>query len=178
MAITRQKKEELVARYREALEGSSAVVFTNYKGTNVAQLRSLRGKLKEHNTSCIVVKNTLFKIALGETGFAQPDELLNSTNAIIFVSEDIGKSVTALKEWIKDAKILEIRGAILQKSLLTAEQAEALSDLPTKEQTLAMVLGAINAPASTLVRMINAPGASLARVINAYVEKQQEADAA
>lgn len=178
MAITRQKKEELVAHYREQLDNASAVVFTNYKGTTVAQMRSLRAKLKEQNTSCVVVKNSLLKIALGETGYAQPDELLNGTNAVVFIGEDIGKGVTALKDWIKDAKVLEIRGALLENSVLSAEQADALSDLPTKEQTLAMVLGAINAPASTLVRMINAPGASLARVINAYVEKQQEADAA
>lgn len=178
MAITREKKEELVERYRGALDSASAVVFTNYKGTKVAQLRSLRNKLKEHNATCIVVKNSLFKIALGEKGFAQPDELLKGTNAVIFVSEDIGKSVTALKDWMKEAKILEIRGAVLEKAVLNAAQAEALSDLPTKEQTLAMLLGVINAPASALVRMINAPGASLARVINAHAEKQTEADAA
>lgn len=178
MAITREKKEELVSRYRDQLSHASAVVFTNYKGTNVAQLRSLRNKLREQNTSCMIVKNKLFKIALGEMGLAQPDELLNSTNAIVFVGEDIGKGVKALKDWIKEAKVLEIRGAVLEKSILNAAQAESLSDLPTKEQTLAMVLGAINAPASTLVRMINAPSSSLARVINAYVEKQQEAGAA
>ena len=178
MAITREKKEELVERYRGVLDHASAVVFTNYKGTSVAQLRSLRNKLRDQNATCIVVKNSLLKIALGEKGFAQPDELLNGTNAVIFVREDIGKSVTALKEWIKEAKVLEIRGALLEKSVLNAAQAEALSELPTKEQTLAMVLGAINAPASALVRMINAPGASLARVINAHIEKQQEAGAA
>lgn len=178
MAISRQKKEELVAEYRERLGSSSAIVFTNYKGTTVAQLRSLRNRLKEQNTACVVVKNALFKIALGELGFAQPDELLKGTNAVIFISEDIGKGVTALKDWIKEAKVLEIRGAVLAKSVLNAEQAETLSDLPTKEQTLAMVLGAINAPASTLVRMLNAPSASLARVINAHVEKLQEANAA
>lgn len=178
MAITRQKKEELVAHYREQLDSASAVVFTNYKGTTVAQMRSLRAKLKEQNIRCVVVKNSLLKIALGETGYAQPDELLAGTNAVVFIGEDIGRSVTVLKDWIRDAKVLEIRGALLEKSVLNAEQANALSDLPTKEQTLALVLGAINAPASTLVRMVNAPGASLARVINAYVEKQQEAGAA
>lgn len=178
LAITREKKEELIERYRGALDNASAVVFTNYKGTSVAQLRSLRNKLKEQNATCIVVKNSLFKIALGEKGFAQPDELLKGTNAVIFVSEDIGKGVTSLKDWIKEAKILEIRGALLEKSVLNAAQAEALSDLPTKEQTLAMVLGAINAPASALVRMISGPGASLVRVINAHVEKQKEAGAA
>ena len=178
MAITREKKEELVAQYRDQINKSSALIVTNYKGLTVAQLRSLRARLQEENTSCTVVKNSLFKIALGETGYAQPDELLAGTNAVIFVGEDIGKGVTALKNWIRDAKVLEIRGAVLQKSVLNAEQAEALSDLPTKEHVLATVLGTINAPAGSLVRIINAPAASLARVINAYVEKQKEAEAA
>jgi large subunit ribosomal protein L10 len=178
LAITRERKEVLVAQYREQIRNSSALIITNYKGINVAQIRALRNRLKEYDASCTVVKNSLFKIALGETGYAQPDELLNGTNAVIFVGEDIGKGVTALKGWIKEAKILEIRGAVLQKSILNAEQAEALSDLPTKEQVLAMVLGTINAPAGSLVRIINAPAASLARVINAHVEKQKEAEAA
>ncbi len=178
MAITREKKEELVEQYRGQIGKSSALIITNYKGLTVAQLRALRARLQEHQTSCTVVKNSLFKIALGETGHAQPDELLNGTNAVIFVGEDIGKGVTALKTWIKEAKVLEIRGAVLGKSVLNAEQAEALSDLPTKEQVLAMVLGTINAPAGSLVRIINAPAASLARVINAHVEKQKEAEAA
>ena len=73
---------------------------------------------------------------------------------------------------------MEISGALLENSVLDAAQAESLSELPTKEQTLAKILGTINAPASTLVRIINAPGASLARVLNAYVEKQKEAEAA
>jgi large subunit ribosomal protein L10 len=97
---------------------------------------------------------------------------------VAFIGEDIGKSVTALKDWIKEAKVIEISGALLESSVLNAEQAESLSDLPTKEQTLAKLLGTINAPASQLVRMINAPGSSLARVINAYVEKRKEAEAA
>ncbi|MEZ4868909.1 MAG: 50S ribosomal protein L10 [Caldilineaceae bacterium] len=178
MAITRQKKEELVAQYEERIRASSALVFTNYKGVTVAQLRSLRDKLKETNTTYTVVKNTLFGIALQQAGLVSPEELLNGSNAIAFVGEDIGKGVTALKDWIKDAKIIEIRGAMLESATLGATQAEALSDLPTKEQTLAKILGTINAPASSLVRMINGPGASLARVLNAYVEKQKEAEAA
>lgn len=178
MAITREKKEELVAQYQQRITESSAMVFTNYKGVNVAQLRSLRGKLKESGTTYMVVKNKLLAIALESSGRNRPDELLKGTNGVAFIGEDVGRGVTALKEWIKDAKVLEITGAMLESSVLNAQQAETLSDLPTKEQTLAMVLGAINAPASSLARIINAPGASLARVINAYVEKRQEAEAA
>ena len=62
--------------------------------------------------------------------------------------------------------------------MLDAAGAESLSDLPTKEQTLASILGVLNAPAGNLARILNAPSSSLVRVINAYVEKQQREEAA
>jgi len=178
LAITREKKEELVARYKEQIAKSPAIVFTKYQGTTVAQVQALRAKLHDQGASYMVVKNTLLGIALEQSGRVKPDELLAGANAVAFIGEDIGKSVTALKDWIKEAKVIEISGALLEASVLNAEQAESLSDLPTKEQTLAKLLGTINAPASQLVRMINAPSSSLARVINAYVEKRKEAEAA
>lgn len=178
MAITRSKKVELIESYKEALSHSSAIVFTNYKGATVPQVNALRARLKETGGSYMVVKNTLFGLALTQLGRTAPESLLDGPNAVAFIGEDIGKGVTALKDWIRDARVMEITGAVLESAVLDSTQAAALSDLPTKEQTLAMILGTINAPASNLVRMISAPQASLVRVINAYVEKQNEADAA
>jgi large subunit ribosomal protein L10 len=100
-----------------------------------------------------------------------PEQLLKGTNGVAFLGEDIGKSTAAINDWIKSAKVLEITGALLESSVVDAKSAAQLSDLPTKEQTRAMLLGAISAPARTLVQMINAPGSSLARVVNAHAEK-------
>lgn len=177
MAISRAKKEELLEQYKEHITGSTAIVFTNYRGTRVAQLRSLRSKLTDAGTNYVVVKNSIFGIALEQLGRSRPEELLTGPNAVAFVGEDIGRGVTALMDWMKAEKIMEIQGALLGDSVLTAKNAEALAELPTRDEQLALVLGAINAPASALARILNAPSASLARVINAYVEKQQEAGA-
>jgi large subunit ribosomal protein L10 len=177
LPITRAKKEELLAGYKEHVAKSPAIVFTNYTGVSVAQTRSLRARLKDTGSTVVVVKNTLLAKAFEQVGRKTPDELLSGPNAAIFIGEDIGKGVTALKDWIKEAKVLEITGAVLESSVLNASQAEALSDLPTKEQTLARILGTINAPATSLARVIAAPSASLVRVINAYVEKQQAPEA-
>ena len=171
LAINREKKVELVARYKELIDGSSALVFTNFKGTKVQQLRSLRVKLHDTNTTYVVVKNKLLAIALKESGRVVPEQLLKGTNGVAFLGEDIGKSTAAINDWIKSAKVLEITGALLESSIVDAKGAAGLSDLPTKEQTRAMLLGAINAPARALVQVINAPGASLARVVNAHAEK-------
>lgn len=175
MAISRKKKEELLETYKQHIGSASAIVFTNYRGKSVAQLRSLRAKLGTTDTNYVVIKNSIFGIALEQTDNGKPEELLNGPNAVAFVGEDIGTSVTALMDWIKAERIGEIQGAILSGQVLDAKQAEALADLPTREEMLASVLGAINAPASNLARILTAPQSSLVRVINAHVEKQQQA---
>ncbi|MCB0047475.1 MAG: 50S ribosomal protein L10 [Caldilineaceae bacterium] len=175
MAISRARKEELVAEYKTLIENAPALVFTDYRGISVSKIQSLRAKLNETEATYAVVKNTLLRRALEESGQVASDELLEGPNAIVFSGEDIGRSVTALKDWIKAEKVVEIRGALMEGSVLNAAAAENLADLPTKEQTLAMILGAISGPARGIAGVINAPGSSLVRVLNAHVEKQQEA---
>jgi large subunit ribosomal protein L10 len=172
LAINRERKTELLEIYRTQLGKSSALLFTNYRGLSVAQLQSLRTKLGETDTGFMVVKNSLLGIALEEQGLPHPDSLLSGTNAVAFVGDDIGRGVKSVLDWIKAEKVGEVSGALLGNSVLDAKNAEALADLPTKEQVLAQVLGAINAPASSLARMLTAPTASLVRVINARVEQQ------
>jgi large subunit ribosomal protein L10 len=174
LAIKRERKVELLDIYRAQVKKSSALVFTNYRGFSVAKLQSLRVRMGETDTGFMVVKNTLLGIALKENGFPSPDSLLSGTNAVAFVGEDIGRSVKSLLEWIRVEKIGEVSGALLGNSVLDAKNAEALADLPSREQVLAQVLGAINAPASSLARILTAPTASLARVINAHAEQQND----
>jgi large subunit ribosomal protein L10 len=172
LAIKRERKVELLDIYRGQVKNSSALVFTNFRGLSVANLQSLRVRLSETNTGFMVVKNSLLGIALKENGLPSPDSLLSGPNAVAFLGEDIGRGVKSILEWIRVEKVGEVSGALLGNSVLDAKGAEALADLPSKEQVLAQVLGAINAPASTLARMLTAPSASLVRVINAHVEQQ------
>jgi len=179
LAITREKKTELLEEYTKHVQGASALIFTNYRGLNVAQSRSLRAKLNESGVTYMVTKNSLLKLALENSELPAPEAMLTGPNAIAFIGEDIGQGVTALLNWIKAERVeLEINGALLGDSVMDGKSAEALADLPTKEQVLAMVLGAINAPASSLARILAAPSSSLARVINAHVEKLSESEAA
>jgi large subunit ribosomal protein L10 len=172
LAIKRERKVELLDIYRNQVKQSTALIFTNYRGLSVANLRSLRVKLSETNNGFMVVKNSLLGIALKESDLPHPESLLTGPNAVVFVGEDIGRGVKSLLDWIKAEKIGEVSGALLGNTVLDAKSAEALADLPTKEQVLAQVLGAVNAPASSLARMLTAPTASLVRVINARAEQQ------
>jgi large subunit ribosomal protein L10 len=175
LAITREKKEELLEQYKEQLEGASAVVFTDYRGISVSQIQGLRTKLKEAGATYMVVKNSILGLALDQLERERPETLLIGPKAVAFLGEDIGKGVTALKDWMRAEDKGSIEGGILETSILDAAGAAALADLPSKEDTLAMILGAISAPSGQLARTINAPASSLVRVLSAYVDKQQEA---
>jgi large subunit ribosomal protein L10 len=178
LAITRSKKEELVATYQREIDRSSAIVFTNYTNISVAKINDLRAKLRAADTTFMVTKNTLMGLALKECGrTVDAESLLEGPSAVAFVGEDIGRGVKTLADWIKDAggEIVQIKGAVLENDLLDSSRAAALADLPTRDQMLAILLATIIAPASQLVRTINEPAASLARVIKAHADKQEAA---
>jgi large subunit ribosomal protein L10 len=175
LAITREKKQELLEVYKEQIESAAAVVFTDYRGINVSQIQSLRTKMKESGATFMVVKNSIMGLALDQLEREYSDDLLTGTKAVAFCGEDVGKSVSALKDWIKAQDVGTIEGGIIETTVLDAAGAEALSELPSKEQVLSMILGALSAPSGNLVRTINAPASSLARVLNARVEQLGEA---
>ncbi|MCB0116067.1 MAG: 50S ribosomal protein L10 [Caldilineaceae bacterium] len=178
MAITRAKKEELVALYKENIENASALVLTEQNGATVAQITSLRARLRSTGTTYMVTKNTLFDLALKEAGReVDVSSVLEGPVAVAFIGEDIGKGVKSLNDWIREngGEVVKVKNAILQNEVLNAAQAAQLSELPTREEMLAKLLGTIIAPASKLVRVINEPGASLARVLKAHAEPQEDA---
>lgn len=177
MAINREKKEELVALYKAQIEKSTAMVLTDSRGATVAQVRSLRTRLRTTGTTYMVTKNTLLGIALQQAGRkVKADDILAGPIAVAFIGEDIGKGVKSLNDWIREngGEVITVKGGILDNEVLDAAQAAQLSELPTREEMLAKLLGTIMAPASKLARIINEPGASLARVIKAHAEPAAE----
>jgi large subunit ribosomal protein L10 len=167
LAITREKKEQFVESYVEQLSKSPAVVLTDYRGTTVQQIQRLRGQMREHNTSVQVVKNSLMAIALRQAGLPAPDEYLSGPTAVVYLPEDVATAAKALFDSIKDLENIKVRGAILDGQVLDAEGAKKLRELPSKTEVLAQLLGAIQGPASGLVRTLEAPASELYRTLQA-----------
>ena len=174
MAINREKKEELIALYKEHIAKSTALIFTDYRGASVGKINSLRSRLRSNGAAYVVTKKTLLNLALQQTGRTLDlSNVLDGSTAVVFLGEDIGTGVKALKEWMRtDPDVVRITGAVLDTDVLDATQAESLADMPSRDQMLAKLLATILAPAGQLVRTINEPGASLARVLKAYADKE------
>jgi len=178
LAITREKKEEIVARYVEALSRSKAVFLTDYRGLTVADIQALRARLREAQGGYMVVKNTLAQIALEKVGWPVPGELLTGPIAISLAYGDVAAVAKLLTEYARETKVLQVRGGIVEGKVLDAAQVGAVADLPPREVLMAQLLGLIRQPGARLAGVLNATGSKLAATIKAYVDKLENAPGA
>jgi large subunit ribosomal protein L10 len=179
LAITRARKEELVAIYGDILNHTSGFVITEFRGLPMGKVNELRAKLREVNGAYIVTKNTLFKIALNNAGWPVPENLLVGPVATGFADGNVSALAKAMLAFAKDnPENFVIKGGIMGGSVLTAAQVQAISELPPLEDLRAQLAGLIVQPASGLLGVLNAATGSIVNVLDAFVQKNQTPDAA
>lgn len=169
MALTKERKEELVAQYEAWMKESKALVLAEYTGLTMPQMDELRAKARETGAEFHVIKNRLAKRAFEAAGL-DTKELFTGSTAFGIGFEDAPGIAKAIKDLGKDMPALQIKGGFMDDRLLTAEEVIALADLPPLPVVRGQLLGVINAPASKLVRTIAEPGRSLAQVIKAHAD--------
>lgn len=177
MAISREKKEQMVQDYLDNMSKSRAMILADYRGLTVANITQLRQNLREVDGSFHVVKNTLFERALKEAGLPVPTEQMDGPIAIGFCYGDTPPVAKALVDFAKGLDVLEIKGAILGTDVIDAASVRGLADLPPRDVLRAQLIAAIEGPMSNLVNVLNAPMREIAQVLKARSEQDQEAAA-
>jgi large subunit ribosomal protein L10 len=176
MGRTLENKKEIVAELKESLSQAQLAVVIDYKGLTVAEITDLRRRLRPTGTDCKVTKNTLMRIAIdGDSSWQPMSEFCKESSAFLLVKEDIGGAIKAYQDFQKASKKTAIRGGVMEGRALTEADVKAIGDLPSKEQLMGQVAGAINALASKVATGINEVPASLARALQAVADKDKEA---
>lgn len=177
MAISREKKEQLVAGYVEQLNKSEAIIVTDYRGLTVPQLQELRGKIREADGSFAIVKNTLAKRALEQAGLPTIDDMLTGPIGIGFCANNVPGVAKAITDFAKGNDKFVVKGGLMGSTIINDDAVKSLASLPSLDVLRAQVLGLINAPASQLVGVVAGGVRQLVNVVNAYAEKETEAAA-
>lgn len=171
---TKAFKSEKIDAIKAKVEKAQVAVITEYKGLTVEEITNLRRELQKQGGDYMVTKNTLAKIAVKGTEYEVISDLLKGPTAIAFGYEDQVSPAKVVSEFIKKTKKGEILGAVLEGKLLSADEANALANMPSKDELYAKMLGSINSPATGITLGINAVMASLTRAV-AAVRDQKEA---
>ena len=150
-----ESKKAVVEALTGKIKEATAVVFVDYKGINVAQDTALRKQFREADVEYTVVKNTLTRFAAKDCGY-DFDEILNGTTAMACTTGDPIAPARIVAEFAKKNKIaLNIKGGVVEGSVLSAEQLTGFSELPSKNALVASVLGTFLAPISSLAFVLD-----------------------
>jgi large subunit ribosomal protein L10 len=171
LALTKEQKEKIIADYMEKFAKSEALILADYRGMNVANTSRLRQQLRESGNGFIVVKNTLARIALERTGRPVPADAWEGPTAMGLCYKDIATVAKILDAMAQETKLLPLRGAILGRRVVGAEEAKKLADMPPRAELLGRVVGGIQAPLSGLVGVLAGPLQGLLNVLQGRVEQ-------
>ena len=149
MAISKAKKDTLVADLTALLSNAKLTAYARYQGLTVAELQELRKAAREAGVKIKVVKNRLVKVAMGEIGVYKDTDTTNLVGQLIYAISDSDEVAPAkvLAEFAKTHPALELAGGFNDtgKAMDQAEIA-TLAKMPSKNELIAQVVAQLLSP--------------------------------
>jgi len=156
MAITRQKKEEVVKKLSNALADSEGVVFVNFHGLGVNNTNEIRSSLYDQDVSYAVAKKTLIKRALTDAKLEGEIPELSGEVAVVYGDDPVlpASSIAVFTKKYKDS--LSILGGIFEGKFMDKEEMENIASIPAMPVLRGMFVNVINSPIAGLAVALNA----------------------
>jgi large subunit ribosomal protein L10 len=171
--LNREQKAQVIEEVAGAIKESSAVFAVDYRGISVPQAADLRTTLRAADSSFTIVKNTLAERAADQVGADGLKELLQGPTAMTFVRGDAAAAAKALRDFRRGTggTLLEFKGGWMNGQPLSADDIDAIAQLPSRDVLIGRLVGTVAAPLSGLVTALNNLPAGLARQLQAIVDQ-------
>ncbi|PIV76056.1 MAG: 50S ribosomal protein L10 [Rhodobacteraceae bacterium CG17_big_fil_post_rev_8_21_14_2_50_65_11] len=172
--MDRAQKEKVVEELGQIFESSGVVVVSHYEGLTVAEMQDLRAQMREAGGSVRVAKNRLARIALEGTPCACIADLMTGMTVLSY-SEDPVAAAKVSEDFAKKNSKLAIIGGAMGSTILDRDGVKAVSQMPSREELVASIVGCIGAPASNIAGAIGAPASNIASILSTIEEKAEAA---
>lgn len=173
MAITRDKKETLVAELAELFASAKGTVGATYAGLSVQDMQALRALAREQDVTIKVVKNRLVRVALAaDAKFKAADtSLLEGQLVYAFSSVDEIAPAQILAKFAKDHPEMELMAGFNgEGQSLDTATVKALAELPTKEQLQGQLVSVLAAPLTQFLGVASGAQRGFAQVLSQRAE--------
>ncbi len=157
----------------ESIKSSKALVFANYKGVTVKDITAIRQELRKSGSSWQVMKKTLLNIALKNAGVEVDARALEGQVGVAFSHDEVAaaKVIADFQKAHKEVT-LSIEGGALGTKALSALEVKALSKLPSQDEMRAKLVGTLQAPIASFVRVMGGNLSGLVQVLKAIEGKK------
>ncbi|MCD4756053.1 50S ribosomal protein L10 [bacterium] len=171
MAISHEKKTELLEQYKDILTTHEGYFLVNAGSIDTTTVTALKKELKEQGANFTVIKNTIFKIALQDT--KQPVEIqdFDGNTAVIYFGEDPTAPAKLVRDIQEETELLNTRGGVYEGEFLSEEKVMQLAQIPSKDELLGMLVGTMNAPLSGFMNAVTGNVKSLTVALTGITKK-------
>ena len=138
-----KQKEEAVNTLAAELKDASIILLVDYRGITVEDVTKLRKDVREANAEYKVINNNIIKRALNANGENGLDNLLEGPTALITSKEDYLAPAKAIYNFSKNNDFYKIKGGIIEGKVMTAEEIITIAKLPSRQELLAKLAGAL-----------------------------------
>jgi len=170
------EKIKRVEEISESLKQAKGVFLTDFSGLSVEEITHLRREFRKADVSYMVVKNTLAKRSCEQVGLNNMVQYLNGPTGLALANTDPIAPVRVIVDFLKEHKEKgkpEIKGAVVEGEALTAQEAEAMKNIPPRQVLIAQVVGGISAPLTGLVGGLQGVIRNFVYVVNAVKAKKE-----
>jgi len=172
--VERAEKTVAVAALNQVFKDAGTVVVAQYTGMTVADMTSLRGKMRAAGGGVKVAKNRLVKLALQGTDVAHIADLFKGPTVIAYSSDAVAAAKVSV-DFAKANEKLVILGGAFGRTNLNPDGVKALAAMSSLDELRAKLVGMIVTPATRIAQIVAAPAAQVARVVGAYARKSEAA---
>ncbi len=170
--LTRQQKEEIVAKLTDEIKEAPSCVLADFKGLSANDMVELKQKLRSGGSTFQVIKKKLLAIALANNGIEINPKDYEGQIAIS-VSEDEVTSAKLIYETAKENENVKIVGGLLDGKLMSAQEINALAKLPSTDELRAKLVGQLQAPISGFVNTLAGVPRSFVQVLGAVRDNKE-----
>jgi len=172
--LSKETKQEVINQINEKFKSNPSVFVLEFKGLTVNELENVRKDLRQTNSELKIVKNTLLKKAAEDTDAGQLSNLFVGSTAIAFCDEDSAATAKVFVKSAKEYKLLNIKGGLLEGKVVSVDEIEKISELPSKVELIAQFMGLLNSPMSNFLYSLQNMQTKFLYALEALKEKKEK----
>ena len=160
------KNIQQVKELTETLSKAKAIYFTKFHGLNVAEATKLRSEFFKADVDFRVAKNTLLKLAAEKNEISGLDEILKGSTAIAVSYDEPVAPAKVIKAFTKNNDLPSVKGILFEGEFLPGKEFKRLADLPSKDESLAILMSMLKSPLQKLASTLNASMTNVVVALN------------
>ncbi|PIE31728.1 50S ribosomal protein L10 [candidate division KSB3 bacterium] len=173
--VNKTQKQDSVQQIKERFQESSSAICVDFLGVNVEKITQFRRELQEVSSDYQVVKNTLARRAVKETGFEDLRQFFVGPTGVIFCPGEVAESAKVVSKFADgDGAAITIKGGMVEGSVFDAAEIQKVATLPPRQELLSQLVAGLQAPISGLVGTLQGVVNEFVYTLQAVADKKSE----